>query len=284
MTDVALPAPSLPWTTLLAVYLVLLGGAAGIPMVASVVRPRERRAAQAVDRLASWSALALTAVAACVFIADLDPPTRFVSLVAEWSDAGSPLSVAAKLVLLELGLLALHLYLLPGGTRAGLMVAVLVAINGAALALVPGVLLARAWSSALATTAGAAALFLSTALAIGGAAALALAHTTPGVAGDVRFPERATRALTALLVLNGVLTIAFSQVPRGDRSPHTRALHELFGGNGAATFWLLVVLVGLAAPGVALWWRMRSRNAALAMAAAVTVGACAMRWLLFSLR
>ncbi|MCC7070813.1 MAG: hypothetical protein IT383_05790 [Deltaproteobacteria bacterium] len=274
-----------PWTTLTAVFLVLLGPAAGIPVLARVVVPREQRAADALERAGSLVALALTALAIAVAALAARAPSDLVAALFTVDDLTSPGALGAKLLVLELVLAGLHLALVGKQRGAARVVGLLLAANSVALAVVPGALLARAWPSILSNTPGAALLMLSSALLVGGAAKLALTHLVPGVIeGDSRFPERATRVMIAVVVAELIATVAFSQVPRFDRSPHTFALWRLYGGTGAPVFWPFVVVIGILVPGVALWFRAKTKSAALIIAAAATVGACAVRWLLFTQR
>lgn len=285
LADATLADALFPWTALTAVFLVLLGPATGIPVLARVVRPREQLAAELMERRSTLIALVLTLLATAAALVAASSPAALLRAAFDVSALGSPASITAKLLALELVLLLLHLGLAPKARAADRVVALVLAINSAALAVAPGFLIARAWPTLLADTAGAAALMLSTALVVGGATKLALTHLVPGVMErDGRFLERATRLMIALLVAELILTVAFSQVPRLDRSPHTMALYRLYGGAGAPLFWPFVVAIGLAAPGVALWFRAKTKNPALAIAGAATVGVCAMRWLLFSVR
>ncbi len=274
-----------PWTSLTAVFLTLLGPAAGIAILARVVVPRDQRAADALERASSQVALVLTLLAAAVALLAARAPGALAAALVSVDGLAAPGSMGTKLLALELVLAGAHLALLGKQHTAARVVGLALAANSVALAVAPGFLLARAWPSILANTAGAAGLMLTTALLMGGAAKLALTHLVPGVIdGDSRFPERATRVMIAVLVAELIFTVAFSQVPRFDRSPHTFALYRLYGGAGAPVFWPFVVVIGIAAPGVALWFRAKTKNAALFIAAAATVGACAMRWLLFTQR
>lgn len=285
MADAISPDVLWPWTALTAVFLVLLAPAGGIPVVARAVVPREQRAADALERAASLVALAFTLLAALVALVAARAPAELVRALVTVDDVSTAGSVGTKLLALHVVLLGAHLALVGKRRAAARVVGVLLAATSVALAVAPGALLAHAWPSILANTAGAAALMLSTALLMGGAAKLALTHLVPGVIeGDSRFPERATRVMIAVLVAELVFTVAFSQVPRFDRSPHTFALWRLYGGPGAPVFWPFVVVMGVLVPGVALWFRAKTKNAALVIAAAATVGACAMRWLLFTQR
>lgn len=283
MTDPTLPNALFPWSALTALFLVLLGPTAGVPIVARVMRPREQTAAAALDRASTLAALALALLATVAALVAASSPAAFVRALVDVDAVGSPGSVAAKLLAAQLVLAVAQLTLAPRSRAVDQVGALLLAVNSAALAVAPGFLIARAWPSLLTDTAGAAALMLASALLVGGAAKLALTQLVPGVIErDSRFPERATRVMIALLVAELIFTVAFSQVPRFDRSPHTFALYRLYGGDGAPIFWPFVVVIGLLVPGVSLWFRAKTKRAAFGIAAAATVGACAMRWLLFT--
>ncbi|OGQ13327.1 MAG: hypothetical protein A2138_08725 [Deltaproteobacteria bacterium RBG_16_71_12] len=283
MPDATLPDALFPWTTLTAVFLVVLGPAAGIPVVARLVRPRDQLAAELLDQRSTVIALALAVLATAAALFAATSPTELLRATFDASALASPASITAKLLALELVLLVLRLVLSPKHRAADGVVALALAANSAALAVAPGFVIARSWPSLLTDTAGAAALMLSTALVVGAAAKLALTHLVPGIIEhDGRFPERATRVMIAALVAELILTVAFSQVPRLDRSPHTLALYRLYGGAGAPIFWPFVVVIGVIAPGIALWFRAKTKNAALAIAAAAVIGVCALRWLLFT--
>ncbi|MBI1945423.1 MAG: hypothetical protein HYS27_06990 [Deltaproteobacteria bacterium] len=283
MPDATLPEALFPWTAFTAVMLVLLGPTAGVPIVARVMRPRDPWAADMLDRASALAALVLALLATVAALVAASSPAALARALVDVEGVGSAGSVTAKLLASQLLLLGAFLVFAAKNRAVGHFVGLSLAANSAALAVAPGFLIARAWPSLLTDTAGAAALMLVSALLVGGAAKLALTHALPSVVErDARFPERATRTMIALLVAELVFTVAFSQVPRFDRSPHTLALYRLYGGAGAPIFWPFVVAIGLVLPGVSLWFRAKTRRAAFGIAAAATVGACAMRWLLFT--
>ncbi|MFF5218584.1 NrfD/PsrC family molybdoenzyme membrane anchor subunit [Micromonospora sp. NPDC000442] len=149
-----------------------------------------------------------------------------------------------------------------------------------ALALYPAAVLSRTWSSPLAATSGAGLLFLLTSLLLGAAAIGLLAATAParlGLSGLLR-PVR--RLLLGLLGAYAI-TLVFEALSLIGDPRHSRTVAELSTGAQALLWWLAVVAVGLVVPAAVL--AIERRRAFVAGAAvAVVVGACAARFLLFS--
>jgi formate-dependent nitrite reductase membrane component NrfD len=201
------------------------------------------------------------------------------------------MSVGAKLIALKGCLLALYLYLLhrrrqalaagdgvlaPGITRAAYaVVPALLAVASLCLAAYPAILLARTWVSPLAASAGAALLFVTTALLMGAAVATCTAQDETLVAQLRRIMLFLGAAQPCLLFLAG---LALYGGPPGVE----QALRTLVGGRTAAAFWGLVVGVGLGVPLVALAIMRQRRLVILVSALCLFVGAATLRFLIFT--
>lgn len=295
------PLPEAPWGDLLAVYFMLLGVSSGITMVSWWLCRKPDSAARRIERHCSWVSLGVLMAAAVLLVADLGRPSRFYLMLTSFGNLGSPIAVGAKLIALKAFLLAVTLYAAhrreqragaaraeeagngPVVRRIGLALPWLLVTTSFALALYPAAVLARTWSSPLAGSSGSALLFLLTALLMGAAVAVLIASAVGEREADasrevLRFGRRTTPLLLGALAV----ALVFEGLSIGVGGPDGRALQEVLTGGLAATFWGLVVLVGMALPVAAATLAPARRVTRVFDASAVLVGAAAARYLLFA--
>jgi len=289
-----------PWGSLVAVYFILAGLAAGTTLWCWWNRPRDQDAADALEWIAGL--VALVAITACglILIIDLDRPGRFFLMLTELSNLGSMMSLGAKLIALKVAFLVLYLFLIhrrrqaratgdtsePTGATLVLYRATpaLVGVTSLGVAVYPAFLLSHTWASPLAATPGSGLLFLSTAMLMGAAIAALLASAMPRIAEEM-FRVRMGRALVFLLVVEILLLLFEGLALHGSNQPPlVGALRDLQSGGASAVFWLLVVGIGLVVPLVGLVARSRNRWVITASSIAVLIGASATRYLLFTVR
>jgi hypothetical protein len=199
------------------------------------------------------------------------------------------MSVGAKLITLELGLLVAYLHLLrrrlaahargdgslaPGATQ--LVYSALPAILGVVslgLAIYPAVLLSRTWISPLAAGPMTSLAFLSTALLMGTSATVLLSHLVAGVL-DGAFEERVRRTLIFLISVQAMV-LSFDYLS----SPSDRAAMVSMG-----VFQVVVVWLGLALPAAIFLALPGHRIATMMGATASLIGAGVLRYLFFAVR
>jgi formate-dependent nitrite reductase membrane component NrfD len=298
MSPVARPLLEAPWGAVIGIYLMLVGLATGVTLVALWVHPADERLRVSYDWRTTWAAL-LALVAACaLLVIDLGRPARFYLMLTSFANLGSPMSIGAKLIGLKLCLLAAYLFILARrlqalasgdavvrgrGTRA-LFAAVptLLGVLSLTLAVYPAVLLARTWSSPLLRTTGAGVLFVSTALLMG-TAAVTLITSTGQLAGDVLLRQRLRQTLTFLVLAQGPLLGLWYLSVDTNQPLLATALSHLFQGVGATVFWPVVVGLGLVLPTVVLLSSPGRLATAVCGAVAVLAGASAVRYLLFAM-
>jgi formate-dependent nitrite reductase membrane component NrfD len=285
------PLPEAPWGLLIGVYFILAGVAAGTTLVAEWVAPPDARTAVAFAWKTSWVALVALLLCGVLLIVDLGRPARFFLMLTRFANPGSAMSVGAKLIALKSFLLALYLALLhrrghalatgdvalaPGVTRAVYtVVPALLAVASLCLAAYPAILLARTWSSPLATSSGAALLFVTTALLMGAAVAI-------WAAPDATLVARLRGVMLFLGAAQPCLLLLAGLALYGGSPALERALGALIGGRAATVFWGLVMGVGLGVPLVALAAVRQQRLAVLASAPCLFVGAATLRFLIFT--
>ena len=291
MSPVLQPLPEVPWGPLIGVYFILAGVAAGTTLVAAWVEPQDDRTAVAFAWQTSWVAMLALVLCGVLLIVDLGRPARFFLMLTRFSNLGSAMSVGAKLIALKGFLLALYLYLLyrrrhalatgdvaltPGMTRAAYtVVPTLLAVVSLCLAAYPAILLARTWSSPLAASAGAALLFMTTALLMGAAVATCVAH-------DEMLVTQLRGVMLFLSAGQPCLLLVAGLALYGGSPALERALGALIVGRAAAVFWLLAVGVGLGVPLVALAAMRQGRLVTMASALCLLVGAATLRFLIFT--
>lgn len=285
------PLPTAPWGPSIGVYFILAGIAAGTSLIAEWLRPQDERQAVAFAWTMGWCSMIALLLCGVILIVDLGQPRRFVLMLTSFANLGSAMSVGAKLIALKGFLLILHLALLgrrrraiaagdtalaPGITQTVYrMVPASLAVASLCLAVYPGMLLARTWSSPLATNPGTGLLFVTTALLMGAAVGLLLARDAVHASqlrGKLLFLASAQLCLfllTGLSLYGGSPTLA-------------RVLTMLLTGQAATLFWGVAVVLGLVLPlgALVLGWRQRlvTRLSALGL----LVGAATLRWLFFT--
>lgn len=286
------PLATPPWGPWIGVYILLTGLASGLTLVTRFVRPVDERAAARVDWIASWSALATLGVCAIILSCDLGRPGRFFLMVTQFANMGSLMSWGAKIIALKIALLAVHLALLHRrrhalaigdatltgtATRAVyVVIPEVLALVSFALAIYPAFLLSWTWSSPAAHNAGAALVYLSSAVILGVAATslvmvLAPAVDDPAVAARLR--AGMMRVLAAHMVALGFVAVSL-------RSNETRAVYdELVHGPLAAICWVLVIA---SAAGIALSAPALGARSRIALSVAALVTAATSRYLIFA--
>jgi formate-dependent nitrite reductase membrane component NrfD len=207
------------------------------------------------------------------------------------------MSVGAKLIGVKLYFLGLYLYLLhrrrlsadrtPAKGITEWMfrsVPALLGIVSFGLAVYPATLLSRTWLSPLSTSPGASAIFLGTALLLGGGVAVILANSVERIGVDESFRARMESTLVFFIGLEGLLLVFEGLALHGNTRALAHALDEMLHGSAAITFWGLVVSVDLILPALALLAFPKNRASATASGFAVIIGACATRYIFFTLR
>jgi formate-dependent nitrite reductase membrane component NrfD len=287
----AQPLPEAPWGVLIGAYLVLVGVATGITLLALWVHPEDERAQVHYAWRTTWAAFLVLAAASTLLVIDLGRPWRFYLMVVSLGNLSSPMSIGAKLIAAKLFLLAVDLYLLgrrrqalaagdltltgPASRALSTGMPLLLGVLSLALAVYPAVLLARTWSSPLARAAGAGVVFVSTALLMGAAVALILVWTG-GKLGDTALRERLGRLLLFLVLGQGPLLGLWLLSVEAHAAP-------LAQGTGGAIFWLGIVGLGLVLPAFFLSGRAGGRAVAVGCATAALLGAATTRYLFIAL-
>jgi formate-dependent nitrite reductase membrane component NrfD len=286
------PLDSVPWGPWIGAYIVLTGLASGLTLVTRFMRPADERAAIGMEWIASWTSLATLAVCTVILVSDLGRPAGFFLTVTQFTNAGSLMSWGAKIIALEIALLAVYLYLLQRRRRAftagdttvtgratrALYAAVpdALALVSFALAVYPAFLLSWTWSSPASHNAGSALVFLSSAAVLGAAAANLIVRFVPPLrdrAGDARARLILTRILGLHAVALGFYLLSL-------RANETRAVFdELWRGTWTGACQLLFVATSLAVVLTAPIFAGRSR---VALTVAALVGAAASRYVIFA--
>jgi formate-dependent nitrite reductase membrane component NrfD len=293
------PLAEAPWGWHLGIYLVLIGLATGLTLLVQWLRPANADTADTFEWRATWVTLATLAACVVILIMDLGRPERFFLMLTRFGRTESVMSWGAKLLALKSGLLLVQLYLLhrrrkerAGGAEVpedavtrwvARAVPGLLTLVSIALAVYPALLLARTWSSPLASTPGGSILFPATALAMGGAAAVLIALVLPGNAyGELR--DRLERVLLFMLGTQGVLLLFAGVGGLGAGRETARLWTALLSGEYAGLFWGAVVVLGLVLPALLLLGVPRNKGALAFSAVATLASASAVRFLMFSLR
>jgi formate-dependent nitrite reductase membrane component NrfD len=290
------PQLEAPWGLLLAVYFMVIGAASGATLVGGWLRPTDPLLALRLDRHTARLALGLLVLACGLLVIDLGRPERFVLMLTRFSNLGSPIAVAAKLIAVKVFLLGAFVYLLerrrraweagdrllaPGPTeRSFWLVHILLGALSATLAVYPALLLSRTWLSPLTATPGAGVVFLTTALLSGAAWVELFASWAPEAEEEWR---RRVSSTLAFLVLAQGLLLAFLLLAADPRLGEP-AVAELVAGGAGWTFWGLVVGLGLAVPFLTQLFLPRPRWVSILAAVALLVGAGTTRYLFFTVR
>jgi formate-dependent nitrite reductase membrane component NrfD len=297
--SVGQPLAEAPWSSLLGVYLVLIGLATGLTLLVQWLRPADAETADAFEWKATWVTLAAMTACGLILIVDLGRPERFFLMLTRFGRTESVMAWGAKLIALKSGLLLVQLYLLhrrrnerargaevpEDAVTRWVVRAVpgLLALVSIALAVYPALLMARTWSSPLASTPGVSILFPSTALVMGGAAAALIALMLPGRAsGELR--DRLERVLLFMLGTQGVLLLFAGVAGLGAGREAARLWAVLLSGESSGLFWGVGVGLGLVLPGLLLLGAPRNKRALAVSAAATLASAGAVRFLMFSIR
>lgn len=298
MSPMTHPLVEAPWGAIIGGYLVLVGLATGVTLIAHGIHPQDEQAQVRYAWLTTWVAFLALVVGSVLLVVDLGRPARFYLMVTSFSNLGSPMSIGAKLIALKLFLLAMYLYLLArrrmaitmgdmtlsGRTTRTLfdLVPMAFAVVSLILAVYPAVLLAWTWSSPLARTPASGVVFLSTALLMGTAVTLLVAWTAKWQ-DDMTWRERLRRVLLFLVLSQIPLLGLWLLSMETTHAPLATALSHLLEGVGAPVFWLVVIALGAVVPASLLHGFPGRRAAIICGALAVLVGASATRYLLFTL-
>jgi formate-dependent nitrite reductase membrane component NrfD len=294
------PLPVSPWGLPLAVYFTVIGVPSGVTLVAWWLRARVPPAADAIERRAAWIALVGLALVSAILVVDLGRPERFFLMLTRFSNLGSPIALGAKLIALKSALLVVCIYLLerrrtahaaaPDMTmsrRAGARVEPAVTwsllVASFALAIYPGIVLSRTWVSPLTQSGGADLLFLLTSLLMGASATMLLVVAAPTVTIVSQLGQQLRGMTVALLGLYGIALVFEGLTLSGGPAVQRQALADLLSGGLAPAFWGVVVSAGVALPVLFLTAVPPRRATSAAAAAAALTGACAARYLIFSI-
>jgi formate-dependent nitrite reductase membrane component NrfD len=276
-----LPLAEAPWGATIGIYLVLVGLASGLTLVSWWVRPEEPRTAARFDWIAAWTALLLMLIVSALLVADLGRPARFFLMVTRFENLDSPMSIGAKLIAAEIGLLGVHLYLIrrrlsalargDASVAAGLTLLVYsiapaaLALVSFALAIYPAALLSFTWISPLATGSMASVVFLSTAIVMGAAAARLIGS----VPREEAFERQLARTLGFAVCANlAALVFQVAALPSTERA--------LLGHD----VWMLVALLLSPLPVILV----RHRTAMMLGTLVALAGAGLTRYLVFAIR
>jgi formate-dependent nitrite reductase membrane component NrfD len=286
------PLVTAPWGAWIGAYIVLTGLASGLTLVTRFMRPDDERAATDLAWIAGWTSLAALAVCTGILIADLGRPARFALMVTQFANAGSLMSWGAKLIALELALLAVHLFLLhrrrqalaagdtviTGRVTRALYAVVpdALALASFALAIYPAFLLSWTWSSPAAHNAGSALVYLCSSALLGAAAANLIAALVPRVS-DAAMDARARLTLLRLLAPH---VVALGFVFLSLRANETRGVFdELWRGAWAGATQIMFVATGLAIVLTAPVFAARGR---IALGIAALISAAVSRYVIFA--
>ncbi|WP_116040834.1 NrfD/PsrC family molybdoenzyme membrane anchor subunit [Amycolatopsis palatopharyngis] len=289
------PLPDSPWGPLLAIYFVLVAVPSGLTLAAQWSRATYPGLDRGVLRRTSWIALAAACGAGLLLVVDLGRPERFFLMLTRFDNLGSPIALGGKILAVKIFLLIADLYLtrhlprdgqgpvpadrLTRGVEGALRVALV--LTSLALALYPVSVLSMTWVAPLASSSGAALIYLTTTLLIGAAGFLVLQLYAPPAdsAGPLAGSRAAILALLGLYLVAGLFEwLAVAQNPVLSQQVGT----YLSSGSGAVLLWGGAVGAGLvlAAPGLAL--PRAGRTIRLFSAASVIVGMAAVRYLIFA--
>jgi formate-dependent nitrite reductase membrane component NrfD len=285
---------NVPWGPWIGVYIVLTGLASGLTLVARFMRPPNERAATRVDWIASWTSLATLAVLTIILIWDLRRPARFFLMVTQFANVGSLMSWGAKIIALEIGLLAILVLLLyrrrqalaagdavlTGSATRALYAVVpdAVALVSFALAIYPAFLLSWTWSSPAAHNAGSALVYLTSGAILG----TAVMNIITMFGSDTDDPAMDTRTRMALMRLLGAHIVALGFVMLSLRANETRVVfEELWHGAWAGICWIMIGVTTLAIALSAPIFAGRNR---VVLSIAAFAGAAASRYLIFAVR
>jgi formate-dependent nitrite reductase membrane component NrfD len=301
-----------PWGAPLAVYFTLIGLPSGLTLLLWWHHSRGEDTSTVVGWRAHWVVLALLSGAGLLLVADLGRPERFPLMLTRFGNWDSPISLGAKLIAVKSFLVAVALYLMwrrrraeraagrplaPGGTARRTQRAThwALGILSVALAVYPVAVLSRTWIAPLATTSGAALIYLLTALLMGCAALqllLALpparqavpalpagSASSPAAGPGTASPGLRELTLALLAAYAAVLLFAGVSVPAG---PAAAALDSLLDGDFAPLFYGGVLGAGIVLPLVVLSLAGHRRWAQLTSAGAILSGTGAVRYLIFA--
>ncbi|MFI0406505.1 NrfD/PsrC family molybdoenzyme membrane anchor subunit [Actinomadura sp. 3N508] len=295
MTGVlAAPLPVSPWGGLLAAYFTVIGLPSGLTLATWWRRARNPAADLALDWRATWVCLLLLSGAGLLLTVDLGRPERFFLMLTRFGNWDSPISLGAKIIAVKTFLLGTALYLLwrrraaatPGSApppargmtrHLDQTVVWLLGFTSLALAVYPIAVLARSWVSPLAATSGAALLYLITALLMGIAAIQLLDIPQQPARGQASL----YRQVTLVLLLAYTVALLFTAVSVTGE-PAEAALDALATGQWAPLLYGGVLGIGLLLPAVTLTIAWGRRWAAPAAAVAILIGACTLRYLIFT--
>lgn len=281
-----LPLPAAPWGPLLAGYFVLVGLPSGLTMMTCWYRTRWPSGTVTVERHSTWISLFCLLLASGLLVADLGRPTRFFLMLTRFDNLGSPIAVGAKLIAVKAFLLIAALYLRRRGAHLGGRIDTALTwtlgITSVALAIYPVAVLSRTWLAPLASTSGAALIYLLTALLMGVAVHLMLQVYLAGQP-MAESTYRGLRDITlVLLMVHGVALVFEALTVYGEPTLDTVAA-ELTGGPVAYGWLGLIAGVGLLLPVLGLTIVRFRRVALLGSAGSILIGTCVARYAIFAI-
>ena len=298
LTTLAQVAPiphAAPWGGLLAAYFTLIGIPSGLTLATWWHRSRFPTASLTLDWRTTWLCLALLSGAGLLLTIDLGRPGRVFLMLTRFGNWDSPISLGAKIIAVKTFLLAVALYLLwrrrtasqgalgPRPARGSTKhvdntVVWLLGITSVALAVYPIAVLARTWVSPLASTSGAALIYLVTSLLMG-VATMQLVQTWGLEATGRQVAVHRQATLVLLMTYAAALAFMTVSVPNG---PAKEALESVLTGSWAPLFYTGAVGVGLLVPAAALIWGREMRWARPTACAAILAGTGIARYLIFT--
>ena len=271
------------WTWLPAIYLFLAGLSAGTFLFVAVLRFWKPGRFQQTCVIGAWAAVALLAVGLLCLVAETEKPFQALILFTSFVNFGSWMTIGAWLLLVTflvwLAYAALVTPKLLGGkvgegalkilAGAGAVLAVCVALYAA-------VLLSAAPAMAFWNTMLLPVLFLVSAIDTGLALMAILLTVGPDKADAHELLPWVEKGVCVMVPLELVVLAALVMLP----SPATDAAAafsagQMLSGSLAVPFWLLVVVVGLAAPLAVAALGIFSKKP-LAPAVSLTGSACAL--------
>lgn len=244
------------WTWLPAIYLFLAGLSAGTFLAIAVLRFWKPGKFQQTGTIGAWAAVVLLAVGLLCLVAETEKPLQAMILFTSFVNFGSWMTIGAWLLLVTFIVwLAYAVVTTPKlagekvGEGAKKVLAVVGAVLAVCVALYAAVLLLSAPAMALWNTMLLPVLFLVSAIDTGLALIVIVLAVGPDKADAHELMPWIEKGVCVMVVLELIVLAAF--VMMAGSSANVAAAFsatQLTSGALAVPFWLLVVVVGLAAP------------------------------------